>query len=82
MKISFQEKSFLPSLFSKVEGNYNRKEKGYLEEIIEYNKRVQNEFNMKDLNFNQWLNYPRKKHLLLVLAEINWRQKERCLKRN
>ncbi|MEM4648117.1 MAG: hypothetical protein QXO12_02315, partial [Candidatus Pacearchaeota archaeon] len=60
MKVSFQEKSFLPSLFGKIEGEYDSDEKEYLKEIQEYNLKVKEEFEKNGLDFNQWLNYDKK----------------------
>ena len=60
IKLSFQEKNFLASLFGKIEGSYTEKEKEWLKEIQKYNLKVKEEFEKEGIDFNLWLNYPKK----------------------
>ncbi len=60
MKLSFQEKSFLPSLFGQIKGKYDSDEKEYLEEIKKYNLKVKEKFENYGLNFEKWFNYDKK----------------------
>ncbi len=77
MKTSFQEESFLPSLFGQVEGEYTEDEKEYLKEIKEYNLKVKKEFEKNGLDFENWLNYREEKKFKVGASHDQLKAKRR-----
>ena len=65
VKATFQEKEFTVILFGNYEGKYTPEEEEWLEQIKNYTKKVQKEFQKAGIDFHRWLNYDKRKEVFV-----------------